>query len=952
MKNFKKILFLILALTIAFSLFACGGKERCANDACTDKDGDNICDVCKLEMPKIEIQDVILIEDGEPLFQFVLAESLPAEARNLIQSTIVRTIKKDFDIEIPVSTEGRADDEEEEIEVLVGDVKSRGDKYFIDRYSLGKKGYVIKIVDSKIIINAGSDEKLLEAIEIFAEDILGYEEDDMDNVTMTADDIIEDIQDDYKIKSFKINGNDLKDYTIAVDSSNKLYSDAAVTLRDSIYSTTGKWLQIVGLDKADKSIVIKNVPKVYGSESFKTSVADSKLMVECAFDNKLNDALAQLITKLFTKGEGDVDLKGTVYTQDISVVYYEDFGAKGNGKNDDFAAIYKAHNFANEGGQRVQAKKNAQYLIVDSSMGGTTENDVKTISIKTPTDWTGAEFIIDDREIDYLESKHQSKMAGTNIFTIESYYDKIVYNANSSDPKKAAEAQAIIDKIGQVGRGTTKINIDLDYPAMLIIYNNTHDIYRRSGSSYVNTATGTNQASAQHELILIDKDGNVDPSTPFMFDYSTITSLEIIRTDLEELRVTGGTVTTRACQKDCLYVNEAGNEKQFGYYLRGIEVNRSNTVIEGVKHFVTDEITLEKQKEGIEGVHYRGFFFGLEASNVKFLKCQVQGRRYYGVSGTYDLGGNLVNNITFEECDQVNFWLDDGQLSMKWNTVGYKENGDPIKVRNCWGVGGTNFCKNMNYIKSRLSRFDAHCGLYNGKVIDCDLTFFAITGNGTFEVRNTRWFSAGEGSTDNSLIYMRGDYGSTWEGDVILDNVTAYASPGAFYMFMHAYNNWDYGYKCWIPNIEVNNFSLYDIASYDAKTDTTLENSVKNNIDITFFYGAKDIYMHRDQTYSAGPKVIDIVDYEKDENGDYVLKDGQKVPIYGLVTKSTNENQNPIGMPTEIKITGNKNNYSFVFVKNEDPNFYFAQTKFRYGTGENDYYLGTNHDDTQVFKFR
>ena len=47
----------------------------------------------------------------------------------------------------------------------------------------------------------------------------------------------------------------------------------------------------------------------------------------------------------------------------VNVVYYEDFGAVGDGKTDDFLALKAAHDFANEGGQSVKATPGATYYI-------------------------------------------------------------------------------------------------------------------------------------------------------------------------------------------------------------------------------------------------------------------------------------------------------------------------------------------------------------------------------------------------------------------------------------------------------------------------------------------------------------------------------------------------------------------------------------------------------------
>ena len=914
----------------------CGKRMPCAE--CVDDIKDGICDECGNKMPVYA--EIVLIDEKIPQFQFVLASDLSATMRKVVEQTIIKGVERKSGIVIPSVSEGNSNDEEMVYEVLVGNVTTRGEEYEYDRYSLGKKGYIIKIVGTKILINAGSDATLEDALMEFAEDFLTYEDKYLEYAVMSEKQNIEKIQSGYKVTSLAVDGNDMKGYTIAADLTIPYYKTAAEALQDTIYDRTGYWFKIVPIENADESsIVMRHIPKVYGEESFKVYSDGKTLRIDCAFDNKLSDAATTFVLNNITNATGDVNLSGTIYTQDISVVYYEDFDAKGDGKTDDFVAIYLAHQFANECGQTVMATPKKEYYINQTyvKLDGEMSPSTKQITIKTNTIWTDARFIIDDRNIDGRDKLNGGNaMYGKSIFSVESDYATTKIND--------LDTLAALGPIGY-SYNTTKLDLGLGYPAMVVIYNNNHKVYRRSGSSYVNETNGTGQSGAQHELLLLDAEGNIDESTPFMFDYSTLTQIVVYRTDMERITVTGGTITTRACRIDASITDANGKVSELGYYARGITVSRPYTTVEGVLHFVTDEFTPEEHaQQGLEGTHYRGFFYGQETTDVTFLNCQVQGRRYFGIAGTYDLGGNLVNNLNFEGCTQVNFWVDaegkpsdssSGELSMRWNDINGKN------VRNCWGVGGTNYCKNMNYINSQLSRFDAHCGLYNGSVIGCELTFFAITGKGDFIVKDTKWYSAGTGATDNSLIYMRGDYGSTWEGRVVLENVDAYISDSAFYVFYHGYSNWDYGYKCYIPNIDISNINIYNV-----KTKAPI-----NDLAMNFFYGGKDDYMHLDTTYNTSPKVVALNEatglYEiiVDTSGQYSLdRPSDKYYLDESLPINRYRNHNPIGMPDYIKITNISKNYTFKFVASGDPNFYFAKTKFIYGEGADDYYLGTYHN--------
>ena len=77
-------------------------------------------------------------------------------------------------------------------------------------------------------------------------------------------------------------------------------------------------------------------------------------------------------------------------------VTYEAFGAAGDGKTDDMAAIVAAHAYANEHHLPVRAAADASYYI-----GG---HDLTAV-IKTDTDWNTARFLVDDTSV---ENKDQT----------------------------------------------------------------------------------------------------------------------------------------------------------------------------------------------------------------------------------------------------------------------------------------------------------------------------------------------------------------------------------------------------------------------------------------------------------------------------------------------------------------------------------------------------------------
>ena len=105
---------------------------RC--EVCTNANGDEKCDVCGAEMPSPVINDIVLIENGIANFQFVLAKGIGADTRKMIDYTVIRGAERMSGVVMTSVTEGFSNDVEQEIEVLVGDVKNRGEEYSMNRF--------------------------------------------------------------------------------------------------------------------------------------------------------------------------------------------------------------------------------------------------------------------------------------------------------------------------------------------------------------------------------------------------------------------------------------------------------------------------------------------------------------------------------------------------------------------------------------------------------------------------------------------------------------------------------------------------------------------------------------------------------------------------------------------------------------------------------------------------
>ena len=234
-------------------------------------------------------------------------------------------------------------------------------------------------------------------------------------------------------------------------------------------------------------------------------------------------------------------------------ITYEQFGAAGDGVSDDLDAIIEAHAAANALGLPVRANPEATYYIGPAG---------KTAIIQTSVDWGTARFILDDREV-------ADGDRGKNVFSVTSMLESVS-----------------IDSKDKINKGQATLDLGLGADAFVVAVNDTVKQYIRNGYGL------TNDGTSMTDVLVVDKDGNVHPDTPVLWDFNTVTSLTAYPIESETLRISGGIFTTRA------------NQAPLGssYIKRGIGVRRSNVVIDGIYHDITDEETSGRPYDGFINV--------------------------------------------------------------------------------------------------------------------------------------------------------------------------------------------------------------------------------------------------------------------------------------------------------------------------------------------------------------
>lgn len=351
--------------------------------------------------------------------------------------------------------------------------------------------------------------------------------------------------------------------------------------------------------------------------------------------------------------------------------------------------------------------------------------------------------------------------------------DTEVQNRNASVFTVSSDLQPFkLEKITSLKRNQEKIEASLPGPCLITVTNSNVKQYIRFGLNQ-------NNGSSQTDIFVVDKSGKVDMNAPIIWNFDQITDIIALPIDEKPLKITGGRFTTIA--------NKA--ESKYTYYNRNIAVRRSNVLVEGLEHRITGE--------GDHGAPYGGFVNIGDCSYVTVKNTILTGHKTYSTigaagkpvtMGTYDLSVNRALNVSFVNCTQTN----------------------DINDNTYWGILGSNFCKNLLYDHCTLSRFDAHQGVANATIRNSTLGHMGINaiGSGLLLIENST-------IRGRSIVNLRPDYGSTWQGEVVIRNcvfVPSNGRPVNAALISGSYSGQhDFGYTCYMPErITIENLRIDD----------------------------------------------------------------------------------------------------------------------------------------------
>ena len=823
MKNtFVKFLLLVLALTVVFTFASCGKDTGDGtNDGANDGTGDT-GDVTPPEGENNDPDNLVLIEDSKAKFNIVLAYESDSAIRKSVESFIDDL--RDIDVEIGDFVTDAPNSEIVDCEIIVGTkVRGRDDKYVLNRRDYGDDGYVIKVVDNKVLIGGGNEAQTKTAFDYFVKNVIKLTSKTKSMEEFKLERSYERLKETkYLIDSIEIAGTDLSEY-VFVSNATGSKNPEINGFRESLYSASGYWLESADADSVPegKKVFSVNLVEDAGEDGFRAYVdSDKNFRVECSYSNAISKAFGKIVdTNIFDKIGKVTISKSFEKTYPVNVVYYAQFGAVGDGVAEDFEAIYNTHMFANEGGQKVMGDGPDAVYYIHAIPG--------MIQVKTDVDWNGATFHLNDKGSEVHNQR-------SNIFQFSPSLPVVTYDAKQLEAKFGNT---------ELHFGDTEIPWlvgEIKATSFVYIRNNHKDYIRHGG----NISSGQNR----RDVFVIEPDGKLHEDTPITFDFvagqqmlnnglklevistAAIEYMAIYRADEKPLTMENGYFEREACE----VVAETGYENKYVAYGRGISIQRCNVTIKNVHHKIVSEPYLPTSGYGYDedmklrhSYPYGGFLAFYMCYNSKAIDCDLNAHTTYHEAkttsatpiamGTYDLTIGNASNIYLEGLT----------------------NGVPIGDQQYWGIMCSNGGKNLDFYRCTLNRFDAHEGFWNASLIDCEYGHtINVIGGGKFYCENTTK------EVGTTFISLRGDYGSSFNGtielvDCTLKGMQSYRGQddirrGTFYSDLaqmtivagsyievyqgeyqegnaaaFPYLKWDFGYTCYMPqHMIIDNFTF------------------------------------------------------------------------------------------------------------------------------------------------
>jgi hypothetical protein len=147
-------------------------------------------------------------------------------------------------------------------------------------------------------------------------------------------------------------------------------------------------------------------------------------------------------------------------------------------------------------------------------------------------------------------------------------------------------------------------------------------------------------------------------------------------------------------------------------------------------------------------------------------------RTFFAAIGSYDIEWNNIRGEAWTQTTvPEGLYLFGGNVGANWRYI------------NCvgthgWGASGLNYLKNVTFRECSLNRYDIHWAGFDILLENCDLHNWGalMSGGNQLTIKKCRYFLANSSSVvgdspQYSVMQTRIDYGSEWDGDILVDGI-------------------------------------------------------------------------------------------------------------------------------------------------------------------------------------
>ncbi len=483
---------------------------------------------------------------------------------------------------------------------------------------------------------------------------------------------------------------------------------------------------------------------------------------------------------------------------------YELFGAKGDGESNDYEAISAAHKFANDiyvnDGIMLTVKGTAgkEYYIGEAE---------KEIDVITNVDFGGAKFIVDDF-IDGLVTvnKVDTSKALFNITSPMSYMGTDYIDVAGDLPagfKLSDDDEVESNEEKEIYKYVINSKAYKDDENVRKYLNNVRYWgVELTDSTLQYIATGDFPSAGEQQTEVLVYDSNAKMFLSYLdYTYDDIKSLKVYPIENIERTFKNGNFDTIA--NNFVYKD---NGERNAYNERNIYVNYTgNVVIDGINHYVDEDThAYTSDTQSISGNIYNGFIKLYNVLEVSVKNTKLSPKTYTKVysGGSESSLNNPTYDLTIEKTQNVYL-----------NNVTYYCDGedancylDSMLDNSRYGIMNGNYIENLYIDNSKLNGIDISKGVNNLFVTNTSIGYNGINIIG----KDYAYFNNVVVDGSPYFINLKTEYGASFEGNIIADNVTF--KPGNYKnpVVVAAVNlqNHDYGYKPYLPGIDISGLNI------------------------------------------------------------------------------------------------------------------------------------------------